>query len=422
MIAKAKKFLKNNKFLGDSFVVLLGSGIISFLNYLYHFLSGNKLSPQDYGLLESLIVLTYFLSVLTQSFSLAVINLVAKANTTLILPIINCLEKQALKLSFIFWFLVLIIYPFFKSFLHLPNFSIYFIFSLQVLLWFPLTTYSSVLQSRLKFISFSLTGIFQSLTKNAWALILITLGWQAKGAIGGLVISSLIGLIISRYFVKKYWQKEQGDKSIPYKLTRSFWRFSSLSLITSLCLTSIYSIDIVLVRHYFPDFQSGIYAAVSVLGKIIFFGSTTILLVAYPLFVKYKNSFNKLRQVFTFTFLTLTSLSFFGLLIFRLYPNLIVKLLYGTNYHEAVLLIPHYAVFITLFALLTGLIQFLLALENKWAVLITLTTCLLQIFSIVYKHNDLTTIINNSIFSVFIGLILGSFIVIRVINLKLSYE
>ena len=406
--------LTKSHLLKGSIIIFLGNAVTSFLSYLYHLITGRLLDPEQYGLLESFITLSYFLFIFTQAFSFAVINLISKTKRMPIRLLARLLEKEALKLSFLFWLLFLIFFPFLKNFLHLPNFLIFFIFSLQALFSFLPITYLSILQARLKFISFSLVTIFQSLTKNVAALILISAGLQTEGALISLVVAGLVSLLLGRFLIANFFGWHY--KKLKIKLNSSFWRFSFLSLITNLGLTSIYSSDILMVRHYFPSYQSGIYSAVSVLGKIIFFAGTSVLLVAFPLFCRFKNKVKKLKPVFLLSFLFILFIGITGITGYKLFPQLIINLLYGKSYWQAGSLLPNFAVFISLFALLTLLVQLLLALESQLAAYLAGLTAAGQIFLIINRHNSLKIIIHNSIISVCFGLLLGLIFVIKTIN------
>jgi len=153
-----------------------------------------------------------------------------------------------------------------------------------------------------------------------------------------------------------------------------------------------------------------------VLGKIIYFAATLILLVSFPLFIKYKNDFKKLQQTLKLSLLFLTAATTFGIIIFKSFPLTIVNLLYGEKYQQAIIFIPIFAIFISLYAIFTCVIQFLLALEKKSAAFISLTTALAQIILIVNLHFDLRIIIKSSILSISFGLLLSLFFVIKALN------
>lgn len=412
---KSLKGLVKSRLFKGSFIVFLGNGIGSFFNYLYHLTSGRLLLPSQYGLLQSFVVLAYFFAVFTGAFSFAVINLVSKVKETFVFTAIRELEKKALKMAFAFWVIFLVLFPFFKNFLHLKNFWVFFIFSLQVVFLFLSTVYSSVLRAKLKFFEFSAIGVLSSFAKIVFSLIFILIGWQVMGALGGLIIAGVVAALLGWFWVRRYWQKSLS-LSEKIEQERNFGQYLLLSLITNLALTSIYSTDILLVRHFFSPYLSGIYSATSVLGKIIFFAATSVLSVAFPLFTRFKDNSVKLRQTSWLSFFFLVTICLLGITSFKSFPDLIVSLLYGKEYKEAALFLPSFAVFISLFALLNLLVQFLLAQEEKAAAWLGGSSAVVQIFLILALHDNLKTIINNSIISVCLGLFLGLLILVKTIN------
>ncbi len=140
-----------NKLIQGSLLVLGGNLLSGIFNYLYHPLVGRFLDPAGYGLIESLIVLSYFLGILSGALSFSVVHFAAKLNETLLPGLISRLEKISVSFSFITWFLFLLAFPLFNNFLHIGNFWFYFIFSLPILFSFIHTVYASLLQARLNF-------------------------------------------------------------------------------------------------------------------------------------------------------------------------------------------------------------------------------------------------------------------------------
>lgn len=399
-----------------AFIVFLGNGLAGFLNYLYHLAAGRLLAPAQYGLLESFIALSYFLGVLAGPLSFSVIQFTGSLKENLIWPMVSRLERIFIKLGLGLWLGLLALFPVIKAFLHLEKFGSFTIFSAYLVLLLLLVIYQSVLQARLKLIAFSSVGVFVVLAKLIFASLFIFIGWQTIGALGGMLAGAIAAVILGRWLVVKHWQATASSPTNKIDLKSGFWGYSLLSLVTNLALVSIYSTDILMVRHFFSPDLSGIYSAVSVLGKTIFFAAGSILMVAFPLFVKFKANKKKLRQVYFVAFLFVTLVSFLGVVIYQLFPQFIVLLLYGANYQEAGSFLPSFAVFISLFALFNLLIQFLLALKKNLAAWLAGLTALLQIFLIVGRHISLEMVIQNSIISVSLGLLLSLGFVIKIIN------
>lgn len=396
-----------NQLIKGSFIVFLGSGVSSFLNYLCHLITARFLAPYQYGLLQSLIALLYFLGVFTGPLSLSIINLISSTDKSLVWQTTKELEKRLVKVSFLFWIGFLILFPAFKSFLRLESFFLFFIFSGQILFSFLAIIYQATFQATLKFFEFSLLGIAGSLIKIILTFLFVLLGWQVAGALGGLVLSTGGVILLGRFWVFKDWGRKAKLNRRRINIDRHFWRYSFLVLITNLAMVSLYSTDMLLVRHFFSSSQAGVYAAVSVLGKIILFGAAPILSVTFPLFVKDKTNVLKLRRTFLFAILFLVSICISGLVIFRFFPHLVVSLLYRQNYSETALFLPQFALFISLFVIFNLFVQLLLALESQLAAWLASLTAVSQIFLIITYHDSLKMVINNSILSVCLGLPLG---------------
>ncbi len=409
------KQLIKSPLLKNSFIVLTANLLANFFNYLYHFLTGRLLAPQQYGLLQSLIALTYLMGVIINSFSLAVIKTMGQKDKINPWLKVKWLEKISFKLSIFFWLFFMILFPVFKQLLHLQNFTIYFIFTLPLLLAFFSILYQSILRAQLKFIRFSVLGILATLIKTASALILILLGGQIFGALAGFLMANLVIVWLGWSWVKRLIP---ASKPSPSWSNNNFWNFSLLTLLTNLFLTSLYSTDIILVRYFFSDsdLESGLYAATAVLGKIIFFTASSVLLVSFPLFIKYKKNLSRLRLLFWLSFVFISGIGLMGIIVYRLFPNLIINSLYGQSYSQAALFLPSFALFMGLLALFNLLMQLLLALEKWLAAWLAALVALSQIFLIINRHLDLKMIINNSIMSLSLGLLLGVLLVNKVIN------
>ena len=287
MIAKQEK--TSVPFLKNSVIALIGTGFISFLNYLFHLITARLLAPPQYGLLQSFIALTYFSGVFAGGLSFSIIHQTASIPKNLIWPTIKSLEKKLLRVSFLFFLGFLLLSPIIKNFLHLEKINNLFIFSLNFIFFLLPTIYLSIFQGRLKFLEFSFLGILGALVKITLASLLILAGLQVEGALIGIITASIIIILVGRSLVTRYWQKPFKEvKKIEKKnLIHGFWKYSFLTLTTNLFLVSLYSSDILLVRHFFSSSIAGIYSAVAVLGKIIFFAASSILLVAFPSFIKY---------------------------------------------------------------------------------------------------------------------------------------
>lgn len=404
---KVKNLLRSQVFRG-SFIVLLGTTIANLLNYLYHLFTGRLLGPEQYGLLSSLIGSTYFFGVLSGTFSISIINLTGNQKKELIPSTIHFLEKKAIRVSFFLWLLFLTLFPLFKKIFHFQEFSIFFIYSLQLLLIFVPTIYLAVLQAKLKFLYFSIIAVSITVFKLLSTLIFIKTGFKIQGALAGLVATGVGAFILGKIFTTKLWPRKKIPKN-NIKLGRKFWSYSFLVLLTSLFLTSLISTDLILARYYLPALDSGLYSATSNLGKIIYFTAFSALTVAFPLFIKHKNNPQKLKRVFHLGFLLIAVICFVGTLSYKLFPQLIPVLLYGPQYKSTAPLMFPIAINFSLYAFFHLSILVLLALGKPLSVYLTGFAALGQIILLSFRHQTPAIFIQNTffvlIFACFIGLV-----------------
>lgn len=380
--------------LTNSLLVLATTIFGHFFNYLFHFVTGRFLPPDQYGLLEGFIALNYLLAVIISSFSLSIIHAV---KTTPFKP----LQRLSFKLTLITWLIFLLFYPLFSSLLQLRQPYLFLIFSLQILFAFVPTLYIAILQAKLKFKQFAFLNFFSPFLKTLTAFILLLLGLKISGAIASLVISSFLAACLSYWLVrpslKTIIQKTHGNLT-------AFWSFSRLSFITQLGLTSLYVSDILLVRFFFPADLSGIYAAVSVVGKIIFFICATVLTVSFPVFVKQKTHPGKLKNSFFQAAGLISLIGLAGLIGYQIFPQQMIHLLYGSAYQSAAPFLFPFAVLMVIFSFFNLNLQFLLALSQKTAGWLAGLTAVCQLGLIIAYHQNLLAIIQNSILAVSVGL------------------
>lgn len=405
------KIIKH-KFFKGSFIVLAANAISSVFNYLYHLITVRNVTVSQYGTIQSLISLNYTFAILTGAFSLSIISELGDKPKKKISSYTIPLTKIALKGSLVIWLILLLSFPLIRNFLHLKSFSPFFVFSLQHAIIFLPVVYQSVLKARLKFWQSSFASILATGFKIITIIILFGLGLKVNGALWGWVSFKFILLFISAFFVYQLF-KPPNKKQKVLKLGFNFWRFSLISLLTNFALTTIYTTDILLVKHWFDSNQAGVYAATSTIGKIIFFITSSILIVAYPLFTKYKQSKFKLKKLLGLSAVSIVIIIAAGLAAYYLGGKIIINNLLTNKYLKVLPYLFRFGVFMSLLSIFNLIIRFFLAIESKISMFLSLPISLGQIILICFRHQDLFVVINNSIIMLTAGIILGTFFIFQ---------
>ena len=341
---------KNKEFLKDNFVLFIGIFILNFLGYLFHFYVGRKLGPEDYGVFGSLLSLIYIIAMPLSAIQTTITNFAANFKARGELGKISYLLKRSLEKFFIIgiitFVLFLIAIPFISKFLKIDSYTPLVILAFFLILSLFIPIIRGVLQGLQEFKLLGWSYIFEGIAKLVTGVGLIALGFGVSGAIGGFTLSYLFAILITIYFIRKYFRKDK----VKFK-SNNIYKYSLPVLIMLIFLTGIYTIDILLIKHFFDETNSGYYAALSLLGKIIFFGTLSISMV---MFSKVSENFAKNKEDIKLLYKSLLLVAIMGFSItgfYFLFPKFTISMLFGSQYFAMSGLLGLYALFITIFSL-----------------------------------------------------------------------
>lgn len=388
-----QKLLKNQLVAG-SLVLFVGTAVSNFGNYLYHLLMGRMLGPIDYGILASLISLTYLFNIPMGTLNLVVVKYVSalrgKKELGAIAYFHSWLNKKVTIFALAGFFLLTIASPLFASFLHLESTLPILLVIAYSLVGVYLTINTAALQGFLRFGLISVLGVIQVSLKLIIAVLLVYLVQKVLGAISAILISTIFAYLLTAFFVKRLFKKERGKgKEVD---GRRLFGYSIPVFFSTLAFTSLYTTDIVLARHFLPAQEAGFYAALATLGKIIFFATGPIIMVMFPMVSEKhangKKYLNLLNLSLGLVFLICLGIS--G--VYFLFPKLMVNILYGSQYLLASSNLWFFAVFLSFYSLSYLLMNFYLSVKKVKVVSLAVIAALLQVIFIFFFHQDLKQI------------------------------
>lgn len=393
LTSKIGKFFNHPLFAG-SLIMIVGSNAINFINYIYHLIIGRMLGPSFYGELASLISLMGLMGIIPASLSLVIIKYVSSAkNEQEANILISWLKTKVFQTSIIFFVVVLIASPVVASFLHINKLNYLFFIAISFLFSTQSLLNRSILQGLLKFKEMILSVLLENGAKLLISISLVYLGFRVGGAVLAFAIAAILGWLVTNYYLKIRLKNHQKS---PLNI-RSMLTFSIPVLVQSFAVTSLYSSDVILVRHFFSSHEAGIYASLSTMGKIIFFGAGPIASVMFPLISQRKAREQSYKKIFMLSFFGTIALAFLVLTIYWLFPDLAIQVLYGSSFLEAKDLLLWFGVFIALFTLSSLLISYCLSLGKTSVVLFPAIAAVVQIIAICFFHQTILMVISISV-------------------------
>ncbi len=395
--------------------MFLGTFLASVFNYLFHLVAGRSLTIAEYGLLESFFAILYLLTVFTGAITLIATKFTGSVTAAKVGPRLFFLEQQLRRLTL----LILLLAPLFwlglRAFLHIYQPFFYLTLFSLTLLGFWTAVYNGVLSGRLKFTLLAMLAISQAGLKLLFVFLLLWLGWRLGGVFLGLFLAAFFPLMVMYFGVRRSWPPRPATN---FHLGQ-FWSLALLALAYNFFAIILYNGDLLLVRHFFSAIPVGIYASASVVARMIFFGTTIILSVTYPLLVRYHRQPQRQRFIFAATFLLMVTLATVGVSLFSYRPAFWVAILYGRRYALASQLLPLFSLTMAELALLNLFAQFFLARQDYRGLYFLLLTFIAQISFIVLSHASLLAVVIDNLLSFSLGVILAVIMLYPMLTRKL---
>lgn len=388
-----KRHFKNlitHPLFSGSAIMIFGSNGASALNYLYHLMMGRLLGPSFYGELASLISVIGLIGIIPNSISLVIIKEISSAkNEQEVNSLIVWFKKKIYIISLIFSIIILFLSPFISSFLHINQIS--YLFIIAILFFFSLQSgfNRAILQGLLKFKEVVISIIIENGVKLALSIILVYIGFQVLGAMFALLLSAILGFYITLVYLKV---KESKNFFISPR-SKSMLKFAIPVILQTISITSLYTTDVILVKHFFSSHDSGIYASLSTLGKIIFFATTPISSVMFPLISQRKAKGENFKRIFIYSLFLTALCASCALMIYWLFPALVINLLFGSAYLGSENLLVWFGLFISLFTLSTVVVTYNLSIGKTKVTFLPIIAAISQICLITLFHQTLFLVI-----------------------------
>ncbi len=325
----------NSEIVKGGFILLVSTGIFSFLGFVFQIFMARSLSIVEYGLLATLFSIIYIFGFFTEFLQ----TLIAKyASLQQDATATKQLLGVSLKKSGRWAFITLIIYLTASFFLYralnipygLLAFNGLFIFAV---FFVPVTR--GILQGKKEFASLGFNFILEGVIKLGAGVIFVYVGWNVSGAIGGAMLGTFLAFVFSLIPLKSVLSvKTKKTNNLDVKIE------PGPTFIIILTVMVFYSIDVVIARMVFSEEVAGIYSIASILSKTIFWITQPISKVMLPIVARDKHNPRGSRNAFTSALFIVLIIAFFANLFFYFFDELIVQLFSGKIIAETAQILP----------------------------------------------------------------------------------
>jgi len=364
------------------------------LGYLFQIIMGRMLSVAEYGIFSALMAMIVVIRAPMTTLSMIISRRVSTYRS----------EQDNGKLGYLFYWInrkllliavVLIVLVVFnikplQNFLLIEKSAHLYLLLIILLIAFPQAVNNAYLQGLQYFKWLSVSGVLATLLKIIIAVILIYFGLGVAGALGGVIFSTFIILILTYVVLRPSLSKNNASIS---NTTHLLFKSAMPVLLANVAFAVMTQIDMVLVKYYFSEQEVGIYAAASILGKAVMYLPGGIAMALFPM-VAENHASGKSSAHLMFQAVGVTALlSLTGALFYYFFADSIIVLLYGNDYKEAANVLKYFGFAILPMALIMVAEHFLIAMGRVLFAYLFMVVAPLQLIAIYYYHDTLLDIV-----------------------------
>lgn len=287
-----------------STILLISTGVVAATNLLYNILIARMLGAEGFGNASALYTLLMLLAAVTLSFQIVTSKFIARSTETSVRAEIYArMSRRAWQAGVGIGLLVAAGGTYLKSYFNLPAQHDLLLLAIATAVYVPLGVRRGKMQGCYDFRRIAINVVVEVVVKLGGALLFLYLGMGVTGVMTAVLLS-----IVAAYFV--------GDPGAEYRATPGRVKVASFdegvqAMLYFIGQVILSNLDILLVKHFFPLVEAGIYAAVALVGRVVFMLSWSVVSSMFPVSASHKHRRGERSVLYTGLLLVGTVTSIF---------------------------------------------------------------------------------------------------------------
>lgn len=321
--------------LSGSMILLIGAFVVGAFNFGYNVLVARLLGPAAFGHASAAVTLLMLVSAITLSFQLVCAKFMALNETPgARLAVYQSLRRRSWTVGMLLAAAIAAGSAPLARYLNLPTTWIVLLLAFGMAFYVPLGVKRGALQGTCAFPRLTMNFVLESVVKFAAALALVLLGYGVLGAVGAITAS----VILAYYLLPLGAQ----FRCAPQAALPASFREGMQAIVFFVGQVIINNIDILLVKHFFRPQEAGLYAAVALVGRVLYFASWQVVSAMFPISAGTKAKLHN-ASVLAVPLLLVVSMAVGFILLLSVFPGAIVHFVFGAGFREAEPLLSLYA-------------------------------------------------------------------------------
>jgi O-antigen/teichoic acid export membrane protein len=263
------------RLLSGSMIMLVSSGVVGATNLVYNIAIARLLGAAQFGHATAIYTLLMLLSSVTLAYQLVCSKFVAKNEQIAAkVAVYNRLHRRSWRVSILVGLLIIAAAPVISNYLNLPSRTYVILLGIGTCLYIPLGVRRGLMQGAYEFRRLAENFILEVVVKLGGALVLLHYGLGVSGVIEAVVASIAVAYLAGR--------PSPAFRVTPRVGLPVSWDEGMQAIVFFVGQVIINNLDILLVKHFFPAALAGLYAAVALVGRVVYMLSWSVVSSMFP--------------------------------------------------------------------------------------------------------------------------------------------
>jgi O-antigen/teichoic acid export membrane protein len=330
--------------LNGSAIMLVAMMLVNIFNFAYNMVMARMLGPGAFGNINAAVTLLLLASCISLAFQLVCAKFVARNHSdSSKAAVVHSLLGKAWMASLALGGVLFLAQKPVATYLNVPSPWIIGLLAIGIAAYAPLGVKRGAMQGVCAFPRLGTNFVLEAGIRFFLGAGLVIAGYGVLGAVGAISASVIAACFIPR--IPAQLRVTAGTAEPPS------YAEAVQAIVFFVGQVIINNVDILLVKHFFPSDPAGVYAAISQIGRLLYFASWFGVVNAMFPVAAAAGTEQKKSHGITLPLLLVLGLSLLFIAVAALFPHLIMGVIFGSRFIEIGWLLALYAIATGLYSL-----------------------------------------------------------------------
>ena len=354
--------VQRNRLVRQNLILFFGGLVAGVGGFVYHAIAGRVLGPEVYS------QVAFLIAVYAIGTGPALIIIIVLARYTAMLsargdPGVRSLLARTVRLVAIPCLVLILLTTLFARpiarYGHVGSSIPILVLGFSIALIWQVAIPRGILQGLQRFTSLSLNLSLELVVRTTVVFLLVG-PYAVSGAMSAVFAGLAFVFFLGLFSLRDHFRR--GQQRVYLRVMANFSLTASVGIIGVLIL---YNQDVILAKHYLSDHDAGIYGGLNKIGTILYFLTLSVSQVLFPRVVEAVAKEEHPGRILMSSAGILTALGACALLVFAVAPGLVVGVLFGPSFRDAIPLVFPVGLIGLALSLDNLLVQFFMAVHDR---------------------------------------------------------